>query len=657
MEPLNRFPRMMQEYVVARIRAVDAANEARIMAIDTPGGAQSYVAEIREKLPLMFGPTPDRCDLNPRNIGTIELDDLIIEKIVFDSRPDFPVTANVYVPKNADFPAPAAIVPSGHSREGKAAGYNQATAQVLARNGFVALAYDPIGQGERLQYPGGDDEFGQEVRWGVLQHNYMGNPQSLVGEFFGSWRAWDGIRAVDYLLTRDDVDPSRIGVTGCSGGGTMTTLLTALDRRLTMSGPSCYVTTWRRDVENELAADAEQMVPNAHGLGVGQHDLLLCNTPGALILLTAQEDFFDQRGGREACARIEHVYDLLDATDVLAFYSGPGGHGYPPAMRDAMAEHFCRAAGLDLRATDEEFEELPEEELWCTESGQVAEMEPTWIWEMTAERSRQLAAERGEPSGDELIARVNTVLDLPERDGAPDFRVLRYWNQREYARPHASQFVLETEPEFGAQAIVTKLEDEPRHAQPLPADVAGLDGSAVLYLPHLSSDAEMREDEFVRGLESAPAFFACDYRGIGESMPDAVKPDSFHGYYGSDYFYAAHAMMFGDSYVAWRVHDVLSTLDWMASFGYDDVHLVARGYGTIPGALAALLHDSVTKVTLVHPLRSYAEIAEAELYDWPLSVMLPDVLEHFDMPDVYRELAATKELEMIDPAGARHEAL
>jgi len=656
MEPLNRFPRMMQEYVVARIRALDEANLERIMALDDADAARAYVEELRDKLPAMFGELPERTPLSARTVGTLERDDFVIERVIFDSRPNFPVPANLYIPREADFPAPAVIVPSGHSKEGKAADYNQAACQLCARNGMVALAYDPIGQGERLQYPGGDDEDGQKVRWGTLQHNYIGNPQLLVGDFFGTWRAWDGIRAIDYLLTREEVDPTRIGVTGASGGGTMSTLLTALERRITMSAPACYVTSWRRDIENELAADAEQMVPYAHALGVGQHDLLLCNAPDALILLTAEQDFFDQRGAQESFERIEHVYRLLGAEGLPAYYHGPGGHGYPPEMRDALAAHFATAAGVELRASDESFVEEPEEALWCTESGQVAELEPTWAWEFTAERSRELAAQRGEPSGEELIRRVREVLDLPERNGPPDFRVLRYWTQRDYARPHASHFVLDTDPELGAQAVVTKLEDEPRHARPLSAEAAGLDGSAVLYLPHLSSDAEMREDEFVRGLERAPAFFACDYRGIGESLPDAVKPGSFDSYYGSDYFYAAHATMFGESYVAWRVHDILCTLDWMASFGYADVHLVARGNGAIPGALAALLHPNVTRVTLVHPLRSYAEIAESELYDWPLSTLVPGVLAHFDLPDVYRALEA-KGLELVDPVGARFEEL
>lgn len=656
MEPLNRFPRMMQEYLVARIRAVDAANRARIEGLTTAEQARAYVEELRAQLPAMFGELPERTDLRARTVGTLDRDDYVIERVIFESRPNFPVTANLYIPRVADFPAPGVLIPSGHSKEGKAADYNQAAAQLCARNGMVALAYDPIGQGERLQFPGGDDPDGQKVTWGTHQHNVIGNPQLLVGEFFGTWRAWDGIRALDYLLSRPEVDPQRIGVTGCSGGGTLTTLLTALDRRITMSAPSCYVTSWRRDIENELAADSEQMPPRAHALGIAQHDLLLMNAPDALILLTAAEDFFDQRGSREAFERLAHVYELLGARDRLAYYVGPGGHGYPPAMRDAMAAHFTRAAGLPLHATDASFLEEPEEALRCTRSGQVAELNPTWAWQFTAQRSRELAAQRGAPAGEELLARVRAVLNLPQRDGPPYARVLRLWNQRGYARPWQSHFVLETDMRFGAQAVVTKLEDQPRHAEPLTAEAAGLDGSAVLYLPHRSSDAELREDPFVRELEAEPAFFACDYRGIGESLPDAVKPNSFDSYYGSDYFYAAHATMFGESYVAWRVHDVLCTLDWMASYGYSQVHLVARGYGTLPGAFAALLHPSVTRVTLVHAPRSYAEIAEAEITDWPLSAMIPNVLTQFDLPDVYRALEA-KGLELIDPVGARFEEL
>ena len=111
--------------------------------------------------------------------------------------------------------------------------------------GYVVLIFDPLGQGERLQYP--DEKLKSRIGVGVREHLYAGNQQFLVGEFFGAWRAWDGIRALDYLLTRPEVDPKHVGVTGNSGGGTMTTWLCGVERRWTMAAPSCFVTTFRRN--------------------------------------------------------------------------------------------------------------------------------------------------------------------------------------------------------------------------------------------------------------------------------------------------------------------------------------------------------------------------------------------------------------------------
>jgi len=247
-----------------------------------------------------------------------------------------------------------------------------------------------------------------------------------------------------------------------------------------------------------------------------------------------------------------------------------------------------------------------------------------------------------------LRRKVQSLLQLPERHGPPDHRVLRPWNSRGYARQHANHFVIETDPRCGAQAIVIKLEDEWRTSQPVRGGPA-----AMLYLPHLSCDRELREDELIRDLEMTnSAFFACDYRGIGESRPDTCRPDSFFGMYGSDYHYAAYASLLGESMVAWRVHDVLCTLDWMATFGFDQIHLVAQGWGTIPGAMAALLNDCVRQVTLIHAPASFSELAEAPMQNWPYSAMLPSVLKSLDLPDVYHELAATKKLRLLEPCGA-----
>lgn len=645
---LNRSPRMMQEYLVSRLRANYRANHARVMGLKTRGEAEAYCAELRGKLDRVFGPWPERTPLNLRVTGELDRGAYRVRKLLFDSRPGFTVSANLYLPQGAAGPRPAVLSPCGHSWLAKAGDCYQEYAQALARLGYVVLIYDPMGQAERLQYPDGQGEslFGPGPSYpSVLEHNAMDRQLSLTGDWIGRWFVWDGIRALDVLLAQDGVDPTRVGVTGVSGGGTMTAYAVACDPRLTMAGPCCWVTSWYHNMLNEEPLDAEQCPPGILAAGLEQSDLLLARAPNPLLLLTEEQDFFDQRGSQEAFERIRHVYRLLGAEERAAYYVGPGTHGYWKGAREAMCAFFNRQAGVNAPSPEDALVLEQPAALCCTPTGQVSDLPGVQcVPAFTAARSRELAAARGAPGGAELRQRVTALLQLPERHGPPDYRILRPWTARGYARPHANQFILETDPQFGAQAIVTKLEDAPRESRPLRGGPA-----AVLYLPHLSSDQELREDERLRELEVAnSAFFACDYRGIGESRPDTCRPDSFFGMYGSDFHYASYATLLGESYVAWRVHDVLATLDWMASFGFDQVHLVAQGWGTIPGALTALLDARVRQVTLIHAPNSYAALAEAPLQEWPFSAMLPGVLVHFDLPEIYRELAA-KELQLIEP--------
>ena len=104
-------------------------------------------------------------------------------------------------------------------------------------------------------------------------------------------------------------------------------------------------------------------------------------------------------------------------------------------------------------------------------------------------------------------------------------------------------------------------------------------------------------------------------------------------------------------YVGQKTLDVLRVLDWLAAHGYTDVHLVATGWGALPGTFAALLSPRVQQVTLKHALTSYADVAEAETYRWPLATLLPNVLAHFDLPDCYAALQS-KMLRQVEPWGA-----
>jgi dienelactone hydrolase len=643
--PLNRFPRMVQEYFVARARAAEEAGLRAREALKSRADAEGYVRAVRDKVRLCFGPLPDRTPLKARITGTVERDAYRIEKVIFESRPGFLVTANLYLPKGKKPPWPGVVGCCGHSENGKAAEPYQSFAQGLARMGYAVLIYDPIGQGERLQY--GHLPAKDRPRWGVGEHLYAGNQQFLAGEFLGTWRAWDGIRALDYLLSRPEVDPRGVGVTGNSGGGTLTTWLAALDPRWAVAAPGCFVTTFRRNLENELPADTEQCPPRALALHLDHDDFLAALAPKPVLILAKEQDFFDVRGALEAYRRLHHLYTLLGAPDNVKLFVGPTAHGYTRENREAMYQWFNRATGASDARTEPDLVLEKDETLRCSPEGQVAALGSRTVFSFTREKARALAAGRPKLAGEELKQAVAAALRLPERGGVPEFRILRpAGNRGYYPRPHATTYAVETEP--GVFALVYRLSERPLYSRP-PRD----GGRAVLYVSHHSADAELREEPLVTQLlkeEPQATFYTCDVRGIGESRPDTCEPDSFLVPYGSDYFYAIHAIMLEYPYVGQKTFDVLRVLDWLAAHGHAEVHLAGRGWGSLPAAFAALLADGVVRVTLKNALASYQAAAESETYAWPLSAFVPGVLEKFDLPDCYRALDG-KKLRQVEPWG------
>ncbi|MFP6601539.1 MAG: hypothetical protein VB862_03365, partial [Pirellulaceae bacterium] len=155
-KPLNRFPRMVQNFMVAQVRKTERQKLRTLESLATRVDAEAYVKNVQEKIRSCFGPNPERTPLNPRITGVVERGTYRIENVIFDSRPGFPVTANLYIPTNRKFPLPAVVGTCGHSSNGKAAESYQSFSQGLAQLGYVCLIYDPIGQGERLQYVNDD---------------------------------------------------------------------------------------------------------------------------------------------------------------------------------------------------------------------------------------------------------------------------------------------------------------------------------------------------------------------------------------------------------------------------------------------------------------------------------------------------------------------
>lgn len=641
--PLNRFPRAVQEHYVQLVRAAERAADARRAALRTRADAEGYVAEVREKIRRCFGPFPAKTPLNARVTGTYPRDGYKIENVIFESRPGFPVTANLYVPTGRSGPFPGVVATCGHSANGKAGGTYQSFAQGLARQGYVVLIFDPMGQGERLQHT--TATLAARFGLGTSEHVYVGNRLSLVDENLPAWFAWDGIRALDYLVSRPEVDPRHLGVTGNSGGGTQATWLCGLEPRFTMAAPSCFVTTLRRNIENEESQDAEQYPWRLLALGLDHSDLLAAMAPRPVRILGQERDYFDARGFEEAANRLKHLYRLLGAEENFSAFLGPNPHGFSQPNREAMYGWFNRHTGVASGQAEPALKLEPDTALQCTARGQITEQPVVTAFVIGREKSRRLAGSRTKLSGRALHETLVDALKLPPREGVADYRIMRSAGNRGYAQ-RAAHYVLETEP--GIPVVTIRLSETS-----LLSRVPRGPERALLYVAHRSADSELRDDAWLRELVAAEpkdtAIFACDPRGIGETRPVLSTPE-FAAKGGTDYFHAGLGLMFERPMAGQRTFDVLRVLDWLKAHGHAEIHLAARGEGAIPGTFAAVLHASVRKVTLRHALRSYTDIVETEAYRWPLSAFVPAALTRFDLPDCYRELEA-KSLRQVDPAG------
>ena len=637
----NRYGHMVHEYTVGRVRRALQERAERLEAIQTRAQAEAYVDDVRAKAARCFPALPVRTDLNARITGTLDLGDIRLEKVVYESRPGFLVSANLYLPAQFDAELPCVLGLCGHSDAGKAYGPYQFFARGLAAKGFAVLIVDPVSQGERRQFYAEEGvPEGETGPRSTVAHNMIGNRMLLTGDFVGSWFAWDAIRGLDYLLARPETDTSRVGVTGCSGGGTQTTQVTALDPRITMAAPDCYITSWLCNLENELPADAEQNPPRALAFGLDEADLLLAYAPRPTMILAEENCYFDLRGARQAHAEMKKIHTLLGSPDSTEISVGHLDHGFHKHAREAMYRFFIKHAGLDVECQEPAMEEIPEAQLNAA-GGEVVPFGSKKIFGFTQARAGALLAKRSQLDETPLKETVRNLLNIDMPDAPPHYRYLRRSGGQDPKTGKGYQFAVETEP--GIQVILTMFGDLENQCR-LPK------GPVSLYVGHLSSEEDCAALPWLqRRLTEGQRILAADLRGTGQSFPTTCGSSDLLEPYGADYLYASFGSMMGESYLGRRVYDLLRTIDCLEDGGAS-VHLIGRGVGSAPAALAALLHASQPTCELVHYLPSYQLLIDNPLHNWPFSCFIENCLEMFDLPDVYSALG--DRLKKCDPWGA-----
>jgi len=331
-------------------------------------------ADLRQKLLRLIGGLPaKKTDLHARITGTIRMDGYSIEKLIFESLPGVYVTALVYVPADGSRKRPAVLVPAGHSPSGKI--HYQALCQRLVSHGYVVIAWDPVGQGERSQF--WDAKAGKS-RYNLIcgEHAIMGNLAYLAGTNLARWEIWDGIRAVDYLLTRADIDSERIAITGTSGGGTQAALIAALDPRIKVAAPSCYITALPMRISNRIFADPdsdpEQDIYGMMAAGIDHAGLLLLMYPRPVMVVSAVLDFFPIEGARKTFRETRDLYERLGHGDRVAMVEGYHTHQYSAENQEAAIRFLDQSNGIALSNEFVTPKDLAEKDLWCTRSGQIA---------------------------------------------------------------------------------------------------------------------------------------------------------------------------------------------------------------------------------------------------------------------------------------------
>lgn len=324
--------------------------------------------EIKEKLNELLGPFPEKTPLNPVITGKLEKEGMVIEKLYFESYPGYYVTSIFAYPKDFTGKLPTIIFCSGHTTEGfRAEGY-QTMVFNYVKKGFAVLAFDPIGQGERIQYL---DESGKPRMGATKEHSYPGLQSFLAGRSPAHYFVWDGIRAVDYLETRSEVDMNRIGITGRSGGGTQSAYIAAMDDRIYAAAPECYLTSFRDLMNSRGPQDAEQNIKYsiANGLDIG--DYLTVRAPKPSLMVTTTSDIFSIHGARTLFKENQRAYEALGAKDHIQMIEDDAGHASTVKNRERTYAFFRKHLKNPGSSKDEEINHFPMEDLWVFPTGNV----------------------------------------------------------------------------------------------------------------------------------------------------------------------------------------------------------------------------------------------------------------------------------------------
>jgi dienelactone hydrolase len=611
-----------------------------VAGLTTPEAVRERQARIRARFLEALGDLPEKTPLNARVVGTDRRDGYRVERLIYESRPGHHVTAAFYLPDGKP-PFPGVLVPCGHSQNGKAAEPYQRVCILLARNGLAALCYDPIGQGERVQAL--DAEGKPLIAGSTTEHTMAGIGALLVGRSAASYRVWDGIRSLDYLASRPEIDPGRLGCTGNSGGGTMTAYLMALDDRIAAAAPSCYITSLERLFATIGPQDAEQNITGQVAFGMDHADYAILRAPKPTLFCVGTQDFFDIQGSWDTFREVKGVYGRLGFGERVDLFESDEPHGFTRPRREASMRWLRRwLLKKDDAPVETDFPVATDAQLQCTETGQVlSSLHGKSVFDLNAEREAELARRRArfqaEHSKDELLREVRRLIGLQE-----PIKPARPINRGEVKREGFTlrKLVFETEP--GVLIPAREYLPERRAADTPMVIMVGCEADES------TRGLEREYEEIYKG--GAP-LLVLDLRGTGETAPArGGRPGPF----GADTKVAFLSLHLGRPLLGQRVLDLLAVIAALREEAAGMIELVGSGSAGPVVLHAAALEPRTVAVALRDMPASWAEVVRAPVTRDQLANVVPGALTVYDLPDLAAVLAPRSNLQIAaatDPAG------
>lgn len=620
----------LRDYVYQRsFKAFEAGDLARdqIENVEQLNERRVYM---RTKLIEAFGGLPPSdAPLNPQVTGTVQYEGYKVEKIMFESRPGHIVTTNMYIPNDVTAPRGTVLFVCGHSDIGKHSPVYQTVCQYLVQAGLVVLSMDPLGQGERLSY------FDTSTLLSVTsEHDYVGSQCWPLGDSLARYFIHDIMRAIDYLCTREEVDASKIGITGSSGGGTQSSMAMVCDDRIAAAAPGTFIMSRAAYILAGAAQDAEQIWPGMSALGFDHEDILMGMAPRPVLVLAATEDFFPIEGTRRTVARVRRFWEMQGKGDCIGLKEDVSIHRYTETLARAAATFFAKhLLNRDVNVEEAPIELRAPEELQCTVSGQV-KVDFPHAKIVHHENVRRL---------DELEKARNAI--------PPEIRMQRaraWLKEKVYAsrtiddlNPRYHDVGLLNEEQLQVRRIFWRTHDDIfNHALEF-REVSQVDH-------HLPVTVALWEEGTSNLLEHSAwikaecanlrAVLVIDVTGSGAITPHPLA-GAIRGRFGGMYKLTTDLFWLDDSLAAVRTFDVLKALELahiLKQGDPQDVRIYAQGRFSIYAQLASLLDESKHEIELVDELKSVGEwVGSYEYENNNISeFILPGMIKHFDLTDI-----------------------